>query len=126
MAATTACSAGSASHKRGKIPLGALGHCKSSAIAIHKTRNADRHNDDEDPNSASLERMYDYATWSMYTRITNYRQQFPCRQLYTREFAEATTSASSEGLQDEAANGAPTEATPQEHFFDGEIFELEL
>ena len=110
-----------------KTPMASEERPKSSAIAISKNACVDCYHENDRP-SASLERLYDYATWQMYTRITNYRQRYPCRQPYTHEPACVPSSArpAAEGYHNEASSGSTTKAKHHVQFLDGEIFELEL
>lgn len=134
---------------------------RSRAIAIkrpnastnaHSTSSIGDKDDGEQPVSASAERMYDWATWRMYERITEHRRRHPIKRSYTHEVSNssARNNGSAYYDHDEDETEADFEArdqvndkglctigtrrslmTPvngvgQEHFFDGEVFELEI
>ena len=116
---------------------------RSRAIAIKPSTNAK--DDGEQPVSASAERQYDYATWKMFERITEFRRRYPIKRSYTHE-ASSSSARSAFYDHDEDETEArdqvndkgictigsrrslmtPVNDVGQEHFFDGEVFELEM
>lgn len=118
-------------------------HTRSRAIAIKRANSNGRTSDDgEQPVSASAERMYDWATWRMYERITDHRRRHPIKNPYTHRPSAATGAAVYEDEEeaddrDQSSNDfrtsggsrrplTPVNGVDQEHFFDGEVFELEI
>lgn len=131
---------------------------RSRAIAIKRpgSSTADAstfgaQDDGEQPVSASAERMYDWATWRMYERITEHRRRHPIKRAYTHESSSSSSSSScrkgkydhdedeleAEGRDQSrdqrlCAGGScrtlmtPVNGVDEEHFFDGEVFELEI
>jgi hypothetical protein len=119
-----------APYQHKKAPLTSSGRSKSAAIAIHKTPDEVWHSD-HDRSSSSLKILYDYSTWQMYARITDHRRRFPCGKLYTYEIPHSqliTNSSCSEGSTTDAVVEKTFQAASdhQEHFYEGEIFDLEL
>ncbi|CAB9498384.1 expressed unknown protein [Seminavis robusta] len=100
---------------------------RSKAIAITRKRDDTHVVDDHIMQTcSSMERMYDWATWKMYERITYHRRHYPVR--YSSEATSVTPryntdpppSASEEKGTDEVDHAKP------ERYFDGEIFDLEI
>lgn len=99
---------------------------KSAAIAIEKACNLGREEDNDQP-SLSAEKMYDWATWRMYTRITDHRRRFPLRQPYTHGPRASCNDAMFQEEEEEMDGGkGETETDQPEYLLDGAIFELEL
>jgi hypothetical protein len=67
--------------------------------------------------------MYDWITWRMYTRITDHRRRFPIKTPYTHE---PPVSNDLHKNHAEDRGDEPVIDPSDEHFFDGEVFELEL
>jgi len=113
---------------------------RSRAIAIRRHQNNAFQNDDHDPPaSVTTERMYDWATWRMYHRITDHRRRHPIKSPYPDgqqrpQCASANDDEDSSDHHDDYAGGndfrndrrRPLTPVEHEHFFDGEIFELEI
>lgn len=98
---------------------------KSAAIAIEKACKSDQEEDNGQP-SLSAEKMYDWATWRMYTRITDHRRRFPLRQPYTHDPKPSCNDVMLQGGEESHGGKGEVETNQLECLLDGEIFELEL
>ena len=104
------------------------GSRRSKAIAIAKNRQVV--DDHTDQTCSSMERMYDLATWRMFTRITEHRRRFPIR--LCSEEAPVTgrymfnASTTSDEFHDTNTEQRQESNDPDEYFLEGEIFEMEI
>jgi hypothetical protein len=104
------------------------GNIRSKAIAIAKNH----HDVDEyaEQTSSSMERMYDLATWRMFTRITEHRRRFPIRPCteeahVTAKYMLNVPKISNKSYEPGTENH-PESHDQDDHFFEGEIFEMEI
>jgi hypothetical protein len=105
-----------------------FGNRRSKAIAIAKNRHDVDHHPDQ--TCSSMERMYDLATWRMFARITEHRRRFPIRPctedaLVTARYMLNAPKISNESYET-GTEKHPVSTDQDEHFFEGEIFEMEI
>lgn len=110
---------------------------RSKSIAIVKKRPESVVMDDNIMQTcSSMERMYDWATWRMYNRITDHRRRFPVRYSYsltktsgmrTPSYMDprACSNHDNDGVGDDDGRDSDS-SNREERFFDGEIFDLEI
>jgi hypothetical protein len=105
---------------------------RSRAIAIKRnTRPGSTASNEDglDEPTCSTEQMYDWATWRMYNRITDHRRRHPIRYFENPVVASAEERGQGNELKDAASCGrvgSSRRLQHEEHFFDGEVFDLEL
>lgn len=105
---------------------------RSQAIAINKSRDVqDAHVEEESAAGASTSEMYDLATWRMYSRIIDHRRRFPVKYLYgyhrhhQSDYPSVVAQEPGDDDSDKIESRQPS-ADTEEHYFDGEVFDLEI
>lgn len=95
----------------------------SRAIAIKKS-NRLLFDEVSEPN-CSTEQMYDWATWKLYHRITDYRRRYPIRYTDSPVSVAAETRSRDDDMKSSSCERIES-GYEEERFFDGEVFDLEL
>jgi hypothetical protein len=111
---------------------------RSRAIRIERSSKHDVSNRnvdddfDEIPGSGSTERMYEWATWRMYNRITDHRQRHPVK-ISPDDTSSAGAPHAPQWSHSYGNTNLPHHETncrsqeqDQDYFFDGEVFDLEI
>jgi len=104
---------------------------RSRAIAIKKSRHVqDAFAEEESGADASTSEMYDLATWRMYSRIIDHRRRFPVKNLYGyhRHHHQGSypSVVAQEPRDDDTDKIESRQPSSEEHYFDGEVFDLEI